>query len=119
MCERLFEMLSKLTKDMQDAFPSHRSSELKRIVGIFNYVLLELCTKVLPTIVPTLAHEVIGQAGTADGKAFGYKITKDAFPSFRATFERRLKTRLVSFVEDQLVSRLADTAGPARDETIK
>jgi hypothetical protein len=117
--ERSLEVLSKLTKDMQDAFLSRRSSELKRIVGIFNNVLIELCTKVLPTIGASLAHEVIQQAGTADGKAFGYKITKEAFPRFRAAFERRFMTRLVSFVEDQLVVRLADTAGPARDETIK
>jgi hypothetical protein len=81
--------------------------------------MFDFVTKQVPTVTRELAHEVIQQAGTAEGKAFGYKIAKEAFPKFRAAFERRLMTRLVSFVEDELVRRLADTAGPARDETVK
>jgi hypothetical protein len=117
--ERAFGLLAKFAKDMQDAFLSRRSSELKRIVGVFNSVLVDFFAKQLPGTVPELAHEVIQQAGTAEGKAFAYKISSEAFPRFRAAFERRFMVRLVGFAEDQLVARLADTAGTVRDETIK
>ena len=56
---------------------------------------------------------------TFEGRAFAYKVTSEAFPRFRAAFERRLMVLLVGFAEDQLVARLADTAGAERDETMQ
>lgn len=117
--ERSSELLSKIAKDMQDAFLSRRSSELKRLVGIFNAVLVDFFCKHLPPQVPELAAEAIAQSGSSEGKAFPYKIVADAFPRFRAAFERRFMVRLVGFAEDQLIARLADTAGAARNETIQ
>ena len=117
--ERSFALLARFAKEMQDAFLSRRSSQLKRIVSVFNGVLLDFFCKQLAPGVGELAREVIHQSGTWEGKAFAYKISSEAFPRFRAAFERRLMTRLVGFTEDQLVTRLADTAGGARDETIK
>lgn len=117
--ERSFELLGKLTKDMQDAFLARRSNELKRLVGVFSAVLVDFLARELPKCLPELAREVVAQSGSAEGKAFGYKIAQAAFPKFRATFERRVMVRLVSFAEDELVRRLADTAGPSREETIK
>jgi hypothetical protein len=116
--ERSLELLSKLTKDMQDAFLSRRSTELKRIVGVFNGVLVDFVSKHLPSAIDELSHEVIQQSGSAEGKAFGYKILQQAFPRFRSAFERRLMVRLVSFMEDELVERLADTATTTREETL-
>lgn len=117
--DRSIELLNKLTKDMQDAFLARRSSELKRLVQVFNAVLVELATKVLPACSKELAREVIQQSGTADGKSYGYKVVADSFPRFRATFERRFMVRLVGFAEDELIRRLADTAGSERTETVK
>jgi hypothetical protein len=117
--ERSFDLLAKVTKDMQDAFLARRSNELKRLVSQFNTVLVEFVTMQMPPVVMDLAREVVQQSGTASGKAYGYKITSDAFPRFRTTFERRLMVRLVGFAEDELIRRLADTAGTTRTETIK
>ncbi len=117
--ERSYELLQKLTKDMQDAFLSRRSSELRRIVGGFSAVIVEFVSQQLPASLPELAHEVIHQSGSAEGKAYSYKITQVAFPRFRAAFERRVMVRLVSFAEDELIRRLADTAGASREDTIK
>ena len=117
--ERTFDMLAKLAKDMQDAFLSRRSSELKRIVATFNGVLLDFCCKQVAPAVPELTSEVISQAATFEGKAFAYKVSADAFPRFRAAFERRFMVRLVGFAEDQLIARLADTAGAEREETVQ
>jgi hypothetical protein len=116
--ERSFELLQKLTKDMQDAFLARRSTELKRIVGAFNAVLVDFVSRQLPAAIAELSHEVIAQSGSADGRAYGYKIVQTAFPRFRSAFERRLMVRLVSFVEDELVRRLADTSQNTREETI-
>jgi hypothetical protein len=117
--DRAFSLLAKYAKDMQDTFLARRSSELKRIVGIFNGILVDFFCKQLPPATEALAREVIEQAQCSAGKAFAYKISAEAFPAFRAAFERRFMMLLVSFAEDQLVTRLADTAGPARDETVK
>jgi hypothetical protein len=117
--ERSAELLAKLTKDMQDAFLARRSSEVKRVIGVFSTVLFDFVSRLVPTATADLAHEVLQQSGSAEGKAYGYKIVKEVFPRFRIAFERRLMVRLVSFAEDELVRGLADTAGVARDETIK
>jgi hypothetical protein len=117
--ERSFELLRKLTKDMQDGFLARRSSELKRLVSVFNAVLVDFVGKQLSPVIPTLSHEVVHQAATFEGRSFGYKITADAFPRFRAAFERRFMVRLVGYAEDELVKQLADTAGSARNDTIK
>lgn len=117
--ERSASLLSKITKDMQDGFLSRRSSALKNLVAVFQTVLSDFFCKQLPGALNQLVHEVIHQSGCAEGNAYGYKVTADAFPQFRATFERRLMIRLVGFAEDELVKKLADEAGADRDETLK
>lgn len=116
--ERSFALLAKFAKDMQDAFLSRRSSELKRIVAVFNGVLLDFLTKEIAKSSAALAHEVIQQSGSFEGRAFSYKVASDAFGRFRGAFERRFMVRLVGFAEDELVRRLADTAGEVRNETL-
>jgi hypothetical protein len=108
---------AKLQKDQQDAFLARRSPELKRMVVVFHEVLHDFVAKQLPPALPALAQEVVSQANTAGGKAFPYKVTAEAFPRFRAAFERRFLVRLVGYAEDELVRRLVDTAGDARKET--
>ena len=117
--ERSFELLAKLSKDMQDAFLSRRSTELKRIVAAFHSVLVDFFCKQLAPAVGEVAQEVIAQSGSWEGRAYAYKITADGFPRFRATFERRFMTRLVGFAEDALHARLVDTAGNVQAETIQ
>jgi hypothetical protein len=116
--ERAFEMLGRFGKEMQDAFLGRRSSELKRIVKVYQAVLLEFFCKQLASALPALAEEVVVQAASFEGRAYAYKVTSETFPRFRAAFERRLMIRLVGFAEDPLISHLADTAGADRDETI-
>ena len=117
--ERAAEILSRFAKEMQDGFLGRRSSELKRIVKVFQAVLVDFFCKHLAPAAPALAEEVIVQSATFEGKAYAYKVTADAFPRFRAAFERRLMVRLVGFAEDVLIARLADTAGAERDETVR
>lgn len=117
--ENAFDTLARFSKEMQDAFLGRRSTELKRIVRVFQAVLVDFSTKHLPPQVPALAEEVISQAATFEGKAYPYKVTAEAFPRFRAAFERRFMVRLVGFAEDQLIAHLADTAGAQRDETVQ
>jgi len=86
---------------------------------VFQSVLVDFFCLHLAPAVPALAEEVISQSASFEGKAYAYKVTADAFPRFRAAFERRLMTRVVGFAEDQLIAHLADTAGAERDETIQ
>jgi hypothetical protein len=117
--ERSFDLLAKMTKDMQDAFLSRRSSELKRIVRVFHGVLVEFFGKRLPPSLGELAAQIVERAHTWEGRAYPYKIAAEAFPRFRASFERCFMERLVGAVEDPLVAQLADTAGAAREETLQ
>jgi hypothetical protein len=104
---------------MSDAFLGRRSSELKRIVKGFHAVLVDFFCKQLAPSVPALAEEVIVQSASFEGKAYAYKVTAEAFPRFRAAFERRFMMRLVGGVEDKLIVELADTAGAEREETLQ
>ncbi len=117
--DRAFELLARFAKEMQDGFLGRRSSELKRIVKVFQAVLVDFFCKHLAPASAALAEEVIVQSATFEGRAYAYKITADAFPRFRAAFERRVMVRLVGHAEDQLISHLADTAGAERDETVR
>jgi hypothetical protein len=117
--ERARDILAKFSKDMQDSFLSRRSSELKRIVAVFHGVLVDFACKQLAPAAPDFAREVVRQSGSFEGKAFPYKISTEGFSRFRVAFERRLMEHLVGFAEDELVARLADTAGLVRNETIQ
>lgn len=116
--ERALDLLAKFEKEMQDTFLSRRSSELKRIVSAFNAVLVDFFCKELAGDIGGLAREVTAQAKSYEGRAFSYKIAADAFSRFRSAFERELMTRLIGFAEDELLARLADTAGAEREETV-
>ncbi|MGK4004607.1 hypothetical protein WMF31_18385 [Sorangium sp. So ce1036] len=116
--QQSFELLAKLTKDMQDAFLSRRSSELRRIVSVVHAVLVDFFSVRLAPRLGEVAARVVRDARTFEGRAFAYKVTSDAFLRFRAAFERHLMVLLVGFAEDELVAQLADTAGAERDETI-
>ena len=115
---RSFELLARLSKDMQDAFLSRRSSELKRIAAVFNGVLYELSSKVFAPEADAIAREVVAMAATYEASSYAYKVPAEAFEPFRAAFERALMVRLVGYAEDALVKRLADTAGAARAEAL-
>jgi hypothetical protein len=117
--ERAFEVLGRFGKEMQDAFLSRRSSELKRIVRVYQAVLVDFFGKHLAPASAALAEEVVVQAASFEGRAYAYKVTAEAFPRFRAAFERRVMVRLIGFAEDPLLSHLADTAGADRDETVQ
>lgn len=116
--ERALDILAKISKDMQDAFLARRSNELKRIVSVFHTILVDFFCKQLSPRVEDFAREVVLLAESWDSK-FSYKVTTEGFGKFRVAFERAFMTRLVSFAEDQLVVRLADAAGAAREETIQ
>jgi len=117
--ERAFDLLAKFGKEMQDAFLGRRSSELKRIVSAFNVVLIDFFCKQFAPNLPAFSGEAIRISKSFEGRAYSYKITADAFPRFRAAFERLLMTHLVGYAEDELLLRLADTAGPDREETVQ
>ncbi len=117
--DRAFELLGRFGKEMQDGFLGRRSNELKRIVKVFQGVLVDFFCKHLAPSNAALAEEVIVQSASFEGRAYAYKITAEAFPRFRAAFERRVMVRLIGHVEDQLISHLADTAGAERDETVR
>jgi hypothetical protein len=117
--ERALDLLAKFSKEMQDSFLSRRSSELKRIVAVFHNVLVDFACKQIAPQTAQFAQEVVRQSGSYEGKAFPYKISTEGFSRFRSAFERRLMEHLVGFAEDELVARLADTAGVVRNETIQ
>ena len=56
----------------------------------------------------------------ADARArAGYKIGAEAFPRFRASFERKFLQRLVAFVEDGMLARVREKGSEFRAETMR
>ncbi len=79
--ERAFDILNRFGKEMQDGFLSRRSSELKRIVRVFQSVLVDFFCGHLAPAGPALAEEVIVQSASYEGRAYAYKVSADAFPA--------------------------------------
>jgi hypothetical protein len=118
-----------LTKDLRNQFLSLTTPELNALVNHLNDVLVTFFRVELPPVIGELAWEVVkegrladvtssGQPGSARMRA-GYKITADAFPRFRATFERKFLERLVAYVEDGMLERIRAKENEFRSETLR
>ena len=94
--------------------------ELNALVKWLNELLRSFFTVELPPAVGELAWEVVKEARLADARAHaGYKIGAEAFPRFRATFERKFLQRLVGFVEDGMLERVRAKGAEFRAETLR
>lgn len=116
---RACHLLAQLHRDMQEAFLTRRSTELKRVVRVFHEVLVDFFCKRVAPMASDIAADVVTQSESFQGRAHAYKVPPEAFPRLRAALERRLMVELVGFAGDQLVSRLAAPAGASRYETVR
>lgn len=118
--ERAKERFAEMTKELRNHFLARTTPELNVLVKYLNEVLVQFFTKELPPMLGELSWEVVKEAKLADAKTLGgYKISASAFPIFRQAFERRFLQRLVPFVEDEMLSRVRDSMGQFRSETIR
>jgi hypothetical protein len=99
--------LEDIIKDQRNAFLSATMPELNALVKHLNEVLAQFFTVELPPQTGEIAWEVVKEARLADPQASaGYTIGADAFPRFRATFERKFLQRLVAYVADGMLARV-------------
>lgn len=115
------DRLDDVIKELRNAFLSTTMPELNALVKHLNEILAQFFTIELPPATGELAWEVVKEARLADDQArAGYKIGADAFPRFRATFERKFLQRLVAYVEDGMLARVrAGGASAFRAETLR
>lgn len=118
--ERAKERYLLYVKELRNAFLARTTPELNVLVKYLNEVLTAFFTTELPPALGELAWEVVKEARLAEANTTAsYKISSRAFPTFRATFERRFLQRLVPFVEDEMLKRVRETMGQFRMETIR
>ncbi len=114
------DLLAKIERDLQMGFLSRRSPELNRVMNVFTAVLTDFFEQILPPELPTIAQNVIKQAGAARlPNSVGYKVPAEAFPEFRKVWEKELVARLVGFAGEELVTRLSESADGYHDETVR
>jgi hypothetical protein len=112
--------LDDVIKELRNAFLSATMPELNALVKHLNQILAQFFTVELPPATGELAWEVVKEARLADDRArSGYKIGAEAFPRFRATFERKFLQRLVAYVEDGMLARVREGGGAFRAETLR
>ncbi len=112
--------LDDVIKELRNGFLSATMPELNALVKHLNEVLAQFFTVELPPATGELAWEVVKEARLADSQAHaGYKIGADAFPRFRATFERKFLQRLVAYVEDGMLARVRGQSSAFRAETLR
>jgi hypothetical protein len=112
--------LEETTKELRNAFLSATMPELNALVNWLNELLRAFFAIELPPVLGELAWEVVKEARLADASSRGgYKIGAEAFPRFRATFERRFLHRLVGFVEDGMLERVRAKGSVFRAETLR
>ena len=118
--ERAKEQFYGIVKELRNDFLARTTPELNTLVKYLNEVLNQFFTGELPPMLGELAWEVVKEARLADARTgASYKISASAFPLFRSAFERRFLQRLVPFVEDEMLSRVRDSMGEFRSETIR
>lgn len=119
MRERTIDMLDKTANDFRVAFLSRRSPEVKRLIGALSKALLEFFQYRFPLDIPKISSETIqASKAAAIDNAAGYKVLNEAFPLFRQALERKLLSRLISYMEETLVPALQKSEDEFRDDTI-
>ncbi len=117
------EQLAKYERELQMAFLSRRSPELNRVMTIYSAVLGEFLQKYLPPRLEQMSKVTIRVSKSARRPgSVGYKVQADAFPDFRAEWERLFMQQMVFFCGDELLERLtppSESAPPFQDATIK
>jgi len=112
--------LDDIQKDLRNSFLSATMPELNALMKCLNELLASFFTLELPPAIGELAWEVVKEARLADGRVrAGYKIGSEAFPRFRATFERKFLHRLVAHVEDGMLERVRANESEFRAETLR
>jgi hypothetical protein len=112
--------LEDITKELRNAFLSATMPELNALMKWLSELLGKFFIVELPPAIGELAWEVVKEARLADSQAHaGYKIGAEAFPRFRASFERKFLQRLVSFVEDGMLERVRGKGTEFRAETLR
>jgi hypothetical protein len=118
--ERAVDLYQQMVKKLRNDFLARTTPELNTLVGYLNEVLSKFFTDELPPKLGELAWEVVKEARLVDAKTIaGYKISSTAFPTFRQAFERKFLQRLVPFTEDEMLSRVRESVGQFRSETIR
>jgi hypothetical protein len=118
--DRAREMLDDLIREYRNQFLGRTTPELNRLVKILNDVLHQFFTVELPPFIGELAWEVVREARLADSNVrAGYKVSADAFPAFRKSFEKNFLQRLVAFSEDAMLSAVRGGENKFRAETIR
>lgn len=114
-------------RELRNAFLSATTPELNALVEHLNALLTRFFSAQLPPEIGELAWEVVKEARLADGQGsgaaerharVGYKIGADAFPRFRATFERKFLQRLVAYVEEGMLEHVRSKSTEFRAETL-
>lgn len=117
--ELTLELLAKVERDLQVAFLSRRSPELNRVMTIYTSVLADFLQIHLPPRAAQMGRLAIRAARTARRpNSVPYKVLADAFPDFRAEWERIFMGQMVFFCGDELLARLNDD-GAFREETVR
>jgi hypothetical protein len=118
--ERAREVLEDLIKEYRNEFLGRTTPELNILVKILNDVLHEFFTVELPPFIGETAWEVVREARLADSNIrAGYKVSADAFPAFRQSFEKNFLQRLVAFAADAMLKAVREREDKFRAETIR
>jgi hypothetical protein len=118
--ERAHESFKALMKKLRNDFLARTTPELNLLVKFLNEVLIRFFTVELPPMLRELSRAVVREAHLVDANTTaGYKISSSAFLDFRKAFERQFLQRLVPFTEDEMLSRVRQTMGEFRSETIR
>ncbi|MDB4943224.1 MAG: hypothetical protein JWP97_2758 [Labilithrix sp.] len=118
--DRAKEQFYAIVKELRNDFLARTTPELNTLIKFLNEVLAQFFTVELPPMLGELSWEVVKEARLADARTgASYKISASAFPTFRIAFERRFLQRLVPFVEDEMLTRVRESLGEFRSETLQ
>lgn len=114
------DLLEKTERDLQVAFLSRRSPELRAVMAVFSTVLSDFLTQHMPPRVDAIAKVTIRSARSARRpNSVAYKVHPEVFNDFRANWERVFIQQMVNYCGDSLLARLDGADTKFLDETVK
>jgi hypothetical protein len=110
------EQFRRQLRQLSLEFLARTQPELELVLKVYCEELAHFLFRDFGKALGDFAWQVIRESRAADGQAFGYKLSQDAFGRFREVFDAKFLEQLVGALQDPVVRRLD---GQVSDATLE
>jgi hypothetical protein len=110
------EQFRRHLRQLSLAFLARTQPELEKVLQVYCEELAHFLFRDFAKTLGDFARQIIRESRAAEGQAFGYKLSQEAFGRFREVFDAKFLEQLVGALQDPVVRRLD---GKVSDATLE